>query len=54
MRKHEVKLTMILKKPLAQVLLPLIPPLAQKLLQEKFIKKKLTVRNQSTGTSIRL
>ena len=36
MRKHKVKLTMSQKKLLAQVLLPLIPPLAQKLFQKKF------------------
>ena len=32
----KVKLTMSQEKPLAWVLLPLIPPLAQKLLQKKF------------------
>ena len=36
MRKHKVKLIMSQVKPLAQVLLPLILPLAQKLLQTKF------------------
>jgi hypothetical protein len=36
MRKHKVKLTMSQEKPPPQVLLPLIPPLAQKLLQKKF------------------
>ena len=36
MRKHKVKLIMSQDKPMAQVLLPLIPPLAQKLLQKKF------------------
>ena len=41
MMKHKVNLTMSQEKPLAWVLLPLIPPLAQKLLQNKFSKKKL-------------
>ena len=36
MRKHKGKLTISQEKPPAQVLLPLIPPLAQKLLQKKF------------------
>ena len=36
MRKHKVKLIMSQEKPLAQVSLPLILPLAQKLLQKKF------------------
>ena len=36
MRKHKGKLTISQEKPLAQVLLPLIHPLAQKLLQKKF------------------
>ena len=35
MRKHKVKLTMSQEKPPPQVLLPRIPPLAQKLLQKK-------------------
>ena len=34
-RKHKVKLTMGQKKPPPQVMLALIPPLAQKLLQKK-------------------
>ena len=36
MRKHKVKLTMSQEKPRLKVFLPLIPPLAQKLLQKKF------------------
>jgi hypothetical protein len=36
MKKCKVKLNMSEEKPLPQVLLPLIPPLAQKLLQNKF------------------
>ena len=36
MRKHKVKLTMSQEKPLAHVLLPLLLPMAQKLLQKKF------------------
>ena len=39
--KHKVKLTMSQEKPLDRVLLPMIPSLAQKLLQKKFFKKKL-------------
>ena len=35
MRKHKVRLTMSKEKPPTKVLLPLIPPLAQKLLQKK-------------------
>ena len=37
MRKHKVILTMSQEKPLTQVSLPLIPPLAQKLLQNKIL-----------------
>ena len=35
-RKHKAKLTMSQEKHLAQMLLPLIPPLAQNILYKKF------------------
>ena len=35
-RKHKGKLTISQEKPLDQVLLPLIPPLAEKLIHKKF------------------